>query len=187
MRRVMILLLSVAIAPRWVAGWQLPVAGISAASTGSGQRATENDLDRLRHLLANYDYEAITREPMPTTAEGRAIRVWALYSSLAAKRGEAEAAAMERDLPDDPWTAAVRAHVLLQKLGRSADALAATEKMLAAAPQPLPERMVRVRVTALENAARQDDAGALLEKMPRTPFFIVERANHLVSESYRRK
>src|SRR5437763_1266762 len=68
--------------------------------------ACADDLDRLRTMLARSDFEGILHEPMPATAEGRAIRVWALYGSLAAKRGEAEVAAMERDLPDDPWTLA---------------------------------------------------------------------------------
>src|SRR5438045_4648049 len=139
--------------------------------------ARADDLDRLRTMLARSDFEGILHEPMPATAEGRAIRVWALYGSLAAKRGEAEVAAMERELPDDPWTLAARAHVLLGKLGQSAEMLAVTEKMLAAAPKPVPERMVRMRLFALKAAAKADEARALLDASPRTPLLISERAN----------
>ena len=46
--------------------------------------ARADDLDRLRTMLARSDFEGILHEPMPATAEGRAIRVWALYGSLAA-------------------------------------------------------------------------------------------------------
>src|SRR5205085_9262154 len=82
---------------------------------------------------------------------------------------------------------AARAHVLLGKLGRSAEMLTVTEKMLAAAPTPVPERMVRMRLFALKAAAKADEARALVDASPRTPLLISERANLLVEDSYRKK
>ncbi|HEV7922298.1 MAG TPA: redoxin domain-containing protein [Thermoanaerobaculia bacterium] len=149
--------------------------------------ARAEDLDKLRAMQALQDHEGIMHEPMPTTPEGRAIRILALYANWVNAQAKREGEALVRELPNDPWALAVQANEVGNAVGRSDEMVAVTGKMLAAAPRPLPDRLLRSRSRALQMAGRMDEARALLDKLPVTSTTRVERANILQSESFTRK
>ncbi|HKO56293.1 MAG TPA: redoxin domain-containing protein [Thermoanaerobaculia bacterium] len=149
--------------------------------------AHADDLDKLRAMLALQDYEGILHEPMPTTPEGRAIRVWALSGNWVVGQAKQEAAALVRDLPNDPWALAIQTTEASNELGQGAKVLAISEKMMAAAPQPVPERILRQRLRALQGMNKYDEARALLDKLPPSSLTRTERATILNMDSYRLK
>jgi thiol-disulfide isomerase/thioredoxin len=149
--------------------------------------AQGDDLDKLRAMLALQDYEGIMHEPMPTTPEGRAIRTWALYGTWVTGSAKKEAEALIRDAPNDPWALAIQMNEANNGLGKTAEMLAASEKMMAAAPQPVPERILRQRLRALQSAQKIDEARALLDKLPPSSLTRTERAAILSGDSYRQK
>lgn len=149
--------------------------------------AHAEDLQKLRAMQSVQDWEGIMHEPMPATPEGRAIRIFALYANWVPAQAKREAEALIRDVPNDPWALAVQANEAGNVLGKSDEMVALTEKMMAAAPQPVPERLLRSRLRALQMANKTDDVRALLDKLPVTSLTRVERASLLINESFMKK
>lgn len=149
--------------------------------------AHAEDLAKLRAMQDVQDWEGIMHEPMPTSPEGRAIRIYALYANWVPAQAKREAQALIHDAPNDPWALAVAANEAGNELGKADEMVALTEKMMAAAPQPVPERLLRSRLRALQTAGKLDDTRALLDKLPTNSMTRVERASLLLNESFAKK
>lgn len=120
------------------------------------------DLDRIRALFAQNDWEGVVHEPMPTSTEGRALRILALHSAWINGQAKREADALAKDAPNDPWSLAIQAAEISNRSGHSAEVLALSERMMAAAPQPVPPRLVHQHLLVLRETGKLDEAAALI-------------------------
>jgi thiol-disulfide isomerase/thioredoxin len=129
-------------------------------------------------LLHALDYDAVVREVesirKPAIVE-QALYVNALALLQAKGRASAAAAKLRKEHPSDPWSwyaATVAAQT-------PADALSASEKMMALAGDHADGEMIRARARSLYDAHKRDEAFALLDRQPRTAFMLVARATLL--------
>ncbi|MBV9494438.1 MAG: redoxin domain-containing protein [Acidobacteria bacterium] len=124
--------------------------------------AHAEDLDKMRALFAQNDWEGVLHEPMPTSTEGRALRILALHSAWINGQAKREAAALAQDAPNDPWSFAIQAAELSSTPGKSVEVLALSEKMMAAAPKPIPARLLHQHILALRENSKLDQAAVFI-------------------------